>query len=215
MTDGPFRNANLSGRWKRFGDDLVSDASSASERSAQASHSMLGDMDWSTVSPLLRDLTALFEDRQLDLDAVARASAIFGKHPKTPFLESLRRHVAASLREGNYGSDAIAQALNRSVRDWTGMARSRIEEECIRARDTGDMTWDNYRKGVARAREAFDGIECGQIARALLAGDRRAFSQATTRAVGVDEGPEWSRASPMRHSGSRASTSSKRASRHV
>ena len=190
MTDGPFRNAHLSGRWKRFGDDLVSDAASAAERSAQASHSMLGDIDWSTVSPLLRDLTALFEERQLDLDTPARVRAIFGEHPHTPFLDSLRLHVAANLRDGSSGVDAITEALNGSVRDWIGTARSRIEEECIRARDVGDMSWGNYRKGVARAHEAFDSLDHGQIARALLAGDRRAFKQAATQKIGVDDGPE-------------------------
>ncbi len=45
MTDGPFRNSELSSRWKRYGKDLVSDATSSEERTAQACHSMLGDVD--------------------------------------------------------------------------------------------------------------------------------------------------------------------------
>ena len=43
MTDGPFRNAELSSRWKQYGRDLVSDAASADERTLQACHSMVGD----------------------------------------------------------------------------------------------------------------------------------------------------------------------------
>ena len=36
MTDGPFKNAALSSRWKQYGKDLVSDAASSEERAAQA-----------------------------------------------------------------------------------------------------------------------------------------------------------------------------------
>jgi len=32
MTDGPFRNSELSAKWKRYGEDLVSDAASLEGR---------------------------------------------------------------------------------------------------------------------------------------------------------------------------------------
>jgi hypothetical protein len=128
--------------------------------------------------------------RQLNLDAAARARTIFDNHPKTPFLDSLHRHLAANLRDNATAPEAFAQALKDSVRGWIGTARSRIEEECIRARDVGDMSWANYRKGVARSQEAFDAVDPGQIAGALLAGDRRAFRQASLRTIGVDDGPD-------------------------
>lgn len=190
MTDGPFRNAELSGRWKQFGEELVSDATSAAERSAQACHSMLGDMDWFTLSPVLRELENFTHDRQLDLDTCARARAIFESHAKTPFLDTLQRHLTANLRDDGNAADAFAQALNDSVKDLIGTARSRIEEECIRARDVGDMSWASYRKGVVRSQEAFDGVDPGRIAGALLSGDRQAFKPASVQAIGLDDGPE-------------------------
>ena len=67
MTDGPFRNAELRSRWKRYGQDLVSDAVSAEERMAQACHSMIGDVDMKAFSPLFGDLKAHAEHTQIDL----------------------------------------------------------------------------------------------------------------------------------------------------
>ncbi|TIQ69727.1 MAG: hypothetical protein E5X64_40760, partial [Mesorhizobium sp.] len=52
MTDGPFRNAELPSRWKRYGQELVSDAASPEERTMHACHSMIGDVDLRAFSPL-------------------------------------------------------------------------------------------------------------------------------------------------------------------
>ena len=38
MTDGLFRNAELPGRWKRYGQELVSDGASPEERTMHACH---------------------------------------------------------------------------------------------------------------------------------------------------------------------------------
>ena len=58
MTDGPFRNAELPSRWKRYGQELVSDAASPEERTTQAGHSMIGDVDMKVFSPLFNELKA-------------------------------------------------------------------------------------------------------------------------------------------------------------
>ena len=77
MSDGPFRNAELPSSWKRYGQDLVSDAASREERTTQACHSMIGDVDMKTFSPLLDELKAHVDRPQMDLDPVTAVETIF------------------------------------------------------------------------------------------------------------------------------------------
>ena len=78
MSDGPFRNAELPSSWKRYGQDLVSDATSREERTTQACHSMIGDVDMKTFSPLFDELKAHADRPQMDLDPVTAVETIFG-----------------------------------------------------------------------------------------------------------------------------------------
>src|SRR3546814_814722 len=190
MTDGPFRNAELSGSWKKYGEDLVSDAASPGERTARICHSMLGDVDWDSISPLLKQLEASARNSQLELDPCAHVADICDKHPISPFSDSLQKHLTANLRDNLPSQEALDNALLSSVTDWVGTARSRIEEECIRARDARDMSEQDFQKGVSRSREAFDGVNATQIRRALITGNKQAFKQAVRAKLGVNDGPE-------------------------
>src|SRR3546814_2188850 len=92
MTDGPFRNAELSGSWKKYGEDLVSDAASPGERTARICHSMLGDVDWDSISPLLKQLEASARNSQLELDPCAHVADICDRSEEhTSELQSLMR----------------------------------------------------------------------------------------------------------------------------
>lgn len=190
MTDGPFRNAELSGRWKKYGEDLVSDAASAGERTARICHSMLGDIEWETIGPLLKQLEASAENSQLELDPCAHVADICDSHPKSPFSDSLQKHLTANLRDHLPSQVALDKALLNSVTDWVGTARSRIEEECIRARDVGDMSERDFQKGMSRSREAFNGVDATHIGQALMAGDKTAFKGAVHAKLCVNDGPE-------------------------
>src|SRR3546814_16379195 len=81
MTDGPFRNAELSGSWKQYGEDLVSDAASPGERTARICASLLGDVAWDSISPLLKQLDARARNSQPQLEpfATARTNVVAGK----------------------------------------------------------------------------------------------------------------------------------------
>lgn len=190
MTDGPFRNAELSGRWKIYGEDLVSDAASPGERTARICHSMLGDIEWETIGPLLKQLEASAANSQLELDPCAHVAEICDKHPKSPFSDSLQKHLTANLRDHLPSQVALEKALLNSVTDWIGTARSRIEEECIRARDVGDMSERDFQKGVSRSREAFNDVDATQIGQALMAGNKQAFKGAVRAKLSVNDGPE-------------------------
>ena len=190
MTDGPFRNAALSSRWKRYGQDLISDAASPEERTTQACHSMVGDVDMEAFSPLFDELKGHAERAQMDLDPVTVIEAIFDGHPTSPLADTLQRHLIANLRDQLPPERALDQALASMAQEWIDTTKNRLDEECIRARDLGDMRGDDYRKGIERNRETFAAIRAGDLCNAFATGNTRAFKQATEKKVGVDEGPD-------------------------
>ena len=189
MTDGPFRNAELSSRWKQYGKHLVSDATSAEERAAQACHSMIGDVDLAAISTILGEIKTHAQRLQMDLDTVSSMEALFDAHPKSPLTDMLQKHLIANLRDRIPLDAALDQALPNSVADWIGMTKNRLDEECIRARDLGDMNENDFRKGIARNREIFASIQSAALGDALITGNRRAFKKAQQKKTGVDEGP--------------------------
>lgn len=190
MTDGPFRNAALSSRWKRYGQDLISDAASPEERTIQACHSMIGDVDMKAFSPLLDELKGHAERAQMDLDPVTLIESIFDGHPTSPLADTLQRHLIANLRDQLPPERALDQALAGMAQEWIDTTKNRLDEECIRARDLGDMSGDDYRKGIERNGETFAAIKAGDLCNALATGNKRAFRHANEKNAGVDEGPD-------------------------
>lgn len=190
MTDGPFRNAELSSRWKRYGQDLVSDAVSAEERMTQACHSMIGDVDMKAFSPLFGDLKAHAERTQMDLDPVSEVETIFESHPTSPLADALQRHLIANLRDQMPIGEALNRSLESTAKEWISTTTNRLDEECIRARELGDMKREDYHKGIERNRETFAAIKPNELCDALATGNKSAFRQAVQKKAGVDEGPE-------------------------
>lgn len=185
MTDGPFRNAELSSRWKRYGQDLVSDAART-----QACHSMIGDVDMKAFSPLFGDLKAHAERTQMDLDPVSEVETIFESHPTSPLADALQRHLIANLRDQMPIDEALNRSLESTAKEWIGTTKNRLDEECIRARELGDMKREDYHKGIERNRETFAAIKPNELCDALAMGNKSAFRQAVQKKAGVDEGPE-------------------------
>jgi hypothetical protein len=190
MTDGPFRNAELSSRWKRYGQELISDAANLDERTIQACHSMIGGVDMKAFSHLLRELEAHAQRPQMDLDPVMEAETIFENHSTSPLTDALQRHLIANLRDQMPPERALDQALDSTVKEWVGTTKNRLDEECIRARDLGDMSHEDYRKGIERNHETFAAIKPSEIRNALATSNKRSFRQAIHKKTGVDEGPE-------------------------
>lgn len=190
MTDGPFRNAELSSRWKRYGQDLVSDAVSAEERATRACHSMVGDVDMKAFSPLFGDLKARAELTQMELDPVPAVETIFDSHPTSTLADALQRHLIANLRDHMHIDEALGRSLESTVNEWIDTTKNRLDEQCIRARELGDMKREDYHKGMQRNRETFSIIKANELCNALAVGNKSAFRQAVQNKAGVDEGPE-------------------------
>ncbi|MER9216460.1 hypothetical protein NKI54_31385 [Mesorhizobium sp. M0663] len=190
MTDGPFRNAELPSRWKRYGQELVSDAASLEERTMHACHSMVGDVDMKAFSPLFDELKTHAVRAQMDLDPVTMVETIFENHAPSPLADTFQRHLIANLRDQISPDRALSEALETTAKEWIGTTKNRLDEECIRARELGDMSREDYRKGIERNRETFAAIKSSELSDALATGNKRAFRQAVQKNGGVDVGPE-------------------------
>jgi len=190
MTDGPFNNLKLGSCWKRFAEAVQNDAVDKAARCALASHALVREILTDETKALLADLHAFGRHEQLDIDPLSSVESIFNGHNKTPFADTLQKELAFRLNEQMPPDAAIEQALEATVSDQIGEARSRIEEECIRARDSGEMRQDQFDRTVTEANAAFDALSKNEICDALRAGDKNTFKGAVSRKEGVDEGPD-------------------------
>lgn len=186
MTDGPFRNSAITTRWKHYGQDLVSDAVSAEERVKQACHSVLGDIKF--FDQLYRELDARASHDQMDLDSVAATETIFDNNERSTLGDALERNLLCNLREGMPERQSLDLALEQAVGEFLANAKNRIDEECIRARDVGDMSRSDFSKGLKRNQETFAAIDVDSVCAALENGDKNAFRRTVRK--DVNDGPE-------------------------
>lgn len=189
MSDGPFRNLKLGNRWKRFAEAVQNDAVDASERRALALDALVHEILTDSNQALLADLQAHVRREQLDFDPLSSAESIFNGHSKTPFADILQKELAFRLSEQKQANSALDQAIEASVRDHISEVRNRIEEECIRARESGEMQQDQFDQTVTQASAIFDSLAPDEICDALRAGDKKAFKDAVSKKDGLDEGP--------------------------
>lgn len=188
MSDGPFKNLKLNKRWKRFAEAVQNDAFDRAECCAMASNALVHEILTDGVQTLLADLQDYASLKQLDLDPLSSIESIFNVHMKTPFTDTLQKEVALCLCEAA-PSDAARQALKAAVTEQISEAMNRVEEECIRAREAGEMWQDQFQLTVKQARATFNALDINGICEALLAGNKNAFKNAVSKKVGLEEGP--------------------------
>lgn len=190
MTDGPFNNSKLGSRWKRFAEAVQNDAVDMASRCALASDALLREILTDETNALLANLRVYGRQQQLDIDPASLVENIFNEHDKTPFADILQKQIAIRLGEQMPPDTAIDQALEATVGKQISEARSRIEEECIRARDTGEMQQDQFERTVREANAAFHLLAETEICDAVRIGDKDAFKDAVLKKRGTHEGPK-------------------------
>ena len=151
---------------------------------------MIGDVDMKAFSPLFDELKNHAELAQMDPDPVTTVETIFENHAPSPLADALQRHLIANFRDQISPDKALSVALENTAKEWIGTTKNRLDEECIRARELGGMSREDYRKGIERNRETFAAIKSCDLSGALATGNKRAFRQAVRKKAGVDVGPE-------------------------
>ena len=189
MPDGPFNNLKLGRRWNQFAATLDIDAADDSERRALALDAILNDILTEDFQPLLTDLREYERRAQLDLDPLSSVESIFRSRSKTAFGDTFQKELSSRLGHQMTSDDTIGQVLEVSVDYQIRKAKNRIQEECIRLRESREMRREQFDRTVTRANAVFDTLPKGDICNALRAGDKNAFKNAVSKRKGVDEGP--------------------------
>lgn len=188
MTDGPLKNLKLSSCWKRLVEAIQRDASESAECGALASDALVRELLTDEVRALLNDLEGYAHRDQMDLDPISSVAGIFDRHDKTPFNDSLQKKLAVRLNQ--LPSDAaFDEALEASVKDQMTEARNHLVEECLRARDTGEISRDHCQRAIDKVNASFEAVDLQGICKALRAGNKNAFKDATSKKEGLGEGP--------------------------
>ena len=189
MPDGPHNNLKLDKRWKRFAAASYNDAADGIERRALAGDALVREVLTDDTRALLTDLLDYAQRPQLDLASISSVQSIFSKHRKSAFGDTLLREVTFRLGDQNAPDAAIEEALEASVDDQIRKAKVRMEEECIRVRECGEMQEDQFDCMVTRANAVFDGLPRRAICDALRRRDKDAFRGAASKRKGLEEGP--------------------------
>ena len=189
MSDGPFKNLRLSNDWRRFAAAAGNDAADGKHRCDLASHALVREILTDDNQALLNDLQAYSCERQLDFDPASSVESIFRRHSKTAFGDTLHKELAFRLGHQMQAGSVMEEALKASIENQSSKARKRLEEECIRARESGEMQQGDFDRTVTHANEAFDALTKDEIYDAIYARDPNAFKIATSKKRGLDEGP--------------------------
>lgn len=189
MSDGPFNNLKLNRRWKRFVEVVQNPAFDRAVCCALASDALVREILTDGVKVLVADLLAFASQEQLVFDPLSPVDSIFDVHAKTPFADTLQKEIAFCLSQEVAPINAVQLALEATVTEQIHEARNRIEEECIRALEVGDMSQDKFFQTVSQAGAIFDSLNTNEVCDALLAGNKSAFKNAVSKKIDIDEGP--------------------------
>lgn len=188
MTDGPFRNAPLHSRWKKFGDVCKSDARSPKERADYAEHALRKDIWSKSFLTLVRDVDKYIKGPQNDLLPKYTIDTIFAKHERSLQSDMLQRYFKANSDRPMMLSDAWNLAVDETIRHQVSLTRNRIEEHFIAARSRGDVSYTDMQKCIKTSREAFDGVNASKMRIAGL-GDKSPIRISVQKLDGVEAGP--------------------------
>lgn len=188
MSDGPFKNLKLDSRLKRFASAVQNDTVDDKQRTALASdaiiHAVLKE------SPtLFSDLTAYLESDQLDFDPKATINAIFEGNPKSQFTDNFQKEVRLGLHDGKPPSVAISDGLESAVCTQIEEVRTRTQEACLEAHNSGDMWKEQFDRTISGTKAALRDVDVPQIRDALMRGDKNAFKSVIKKKEGLNEGP--------------------------
>ena len=189
MTDGPFNNLKLSRHWKLFLEAALNDVFDSTERCARASNAFVREILTEDTQDLIADLLSYADEDQWELDPLPSVQSIFNDHYNAPFVDTFRRELMWRLGRQPSLDVAIREALEASVGNQLGEVNSRIEEECIRISEDGELPRNQYNRALNVVRATFSALHKSELCDVLLAGDKAAFKKAAAKKVGREEGP--------------------------
>lgn len=189
MTDGPFKNLNLSAPLKKVVETLSNDAYDDDERSGRICHACLKSLVDAGDLALVESLRAKADSKQMELDALSAAEEVFRNHNMTSFADKLQKELACHISHSASLKDAMDQALPSAIRRELQECDYRIQEELVRAQEAGEARAYQVRDAMRDLRRATDVVPLDRLCEAVLKGEARAFKESASKKVGIDQGP--------------------------
>ncbi len=188
MTDGPFKNAQLPSRWKKFGDSLLDDAADPEYCTERAEHALMRDLPVSfrvMVQEIDQAIKRSFSD---DLARLA-VLAVIDKHCKspTPYSDTLQRYLSAYISRPMSIETAVTLALDSTIKREANKIRVRMGDEIEHARDRRTLKEVDYKKASANLSCLYN-INIAKI-REDVRNNKKAPKAAALRKLGDDDGP--------------------------
>ncbi|MGD9683527.1 MAG: hypothetical protein AB7W16_20365 [Candidatus Obscuribacterales bacterium] len=186
MTDGPFKNAALTARWKKVGNALENDAVSPDERTERTERALSKDLP-KEFRALVQELASFLKNLPEGSPRSA-VEDIFDKHPTSPLANTLQLFLSANLSRPMDTNMAFECALDNTIKKEMYSARNRMLEESLLARDRRDLLPDRFTTVITRLDETINSLSVLRLRDDVLTNKtvpRAAFAKRT----GLDDGP--------------------------
>lgn len=189
MSDGPFKNLRLTQHWKKFAKAAYNDAFDQMECRGLASHAIVQDVLTDPVRVLLKVLKTYMDQNQMEMAPQASLERFFNDYGKNQFADILKKEMAWRLHENDNHKKVLEQAVASSVDAQIDISRTRMQEECIRSCESGEMNRNQLEATIDRTNTVLGSLDRQNICEVILACDKQAFKDAVAKKEGIDEGP--------------------------
>jgi len=186
MTDGPFKNAALLGRWKKFGNAADNDATSPSELIERAERALSKDLP-KEFRALVHDLARFAAEESHGKPRVS-INEVFERHSMSPLSDTLKRFLTPDLERPIELKTALDRALDNTIRKEQNSIRSRLIEESMHARERKDLVANRYSTVVRRLENAINSVNISSLREDVLR-NKTAPRLAFAKQTGIDDGP--------------------------
>lgn len=189
MTDGPFKNLQLSRPWKQFFMASFNDAVESSELKDRANRGIITDIINKQYKGLIKNLNKLINGTQPYLDPIPLIDALFDCHPKTPLIDRLQNSLLFNLNNGEPIAMAFSNAISELIDFNIKVSHDSLIEKCIIIFHSNKITERKFLKTMDRINKTLDldAAQRQEICNAFVNGDASAFP--ALKKDGLDEGP--------------------------
>lgn len=181
MTDGPFKNTNLSSRWKKYGEFLDNKTMSVADRVHQAQNALIEDLAPPAFKALVKDLEQQFGKYQGQLFPQFAIEKTIDKHSACEQAETLRKHIVANLQMKMDVIESFNAALLSTIEGGIVQADQRIKVHCIQV--------DEQRRSPSSLKlnhsEVFAGLTADYFRDAIFGSKQKVMSTIAR----IDDGP--------------------------
>jgi hypothetical protein len=189
MSDGPFKNLKLTAPFKRVVETLDNEAFGDTERSDLFCHANLMELSSAGGMDLVAALYKQADKDQLDLDTMGAVTELIRKQNESSFADKMQQELTYRIHHGASLMDGLDMALPSAIERHLHESNNHIQEELIRAQESGDAKPNQVANALTNLGKAYAAVPVNKICAAVKQGNKNAFKDSVSKKQGEDEGP--------------------------